>query len=76
MTNITHAGIEKIILGTEVARYYPAQTTADQAVFAVNPQNGGPGHYEVRRRSDPKGANLPPPRRLQVIGWAHGVVHG
>ncbi len=62
--------------GTQLARYYLAQTSEDQVVFAVNPQIGGPEHHAVRRRSYPERETLSPPRLLSVIRWAHGVVDG
>jgi hypothetical protein len=62
--------------GTIVARYYLAQTTEDQVVFAVNPQIGGPEHHECRWLGNPELEKLSPPRLLPVIRWARGVVGG
>ena len=62
--------------GTKLARYYLAQTSEDQVVFAVNPRIGGPEHHEVRWLSYPELEKLSPPRLLSVISWAHGMVDG
>jgi 8-oxo-dGTP pyrophosphatase MutT (NUDIX family) len=62
--------------GTKVARYYLAQTSEDQVVFAVNPQIGGPEHHEYRWLTHPELEKRSPPRLLPVIRWAHGVVDG
>jgi 8-oxo-dGTP pyrophosphatase MutT (NUDIX family) len=60
--------------GTKVGRYYLAQTSEDQVVFAVNPQIGGPEHHEYRWLSYSELEKLSPPRLLPVIRWARGVV--
>ena len=60
--------------GTKVARYYLAQTSEDQVVFAVNPQIGGPEHHEYRWLSHPELESLSPLRLLPVTRWARGVV--
>jgi len=60
--------------GTKVARYYLAQTSEDQVVFAVNPRIGKPEHHQYRWLSYPELEKLSPPRLLSVINWAHGVV--
>jgi len=62
--------------GTKRARYYLAQTSEDQVVFAVNPRIGRPEHHEYRWLSYPELEKLSPPRLLSVISWAHGVVGG
>ena len=62
--------------GTKVARYYLAQTSEDQVVFAVNPQIGGPEHHEYRWLTHPELEKRSSPRLLPVIRWAHGVVDG
>lgn len=62
--------------GTKVARYYLAQTTEDQVVFAVNPKIGGPEHHECRWLSYSELEKLSPPRLLPVIRWARSVVEG
>jgi 8-oxo-dGTP pyrophosphatase MutT (NUDIX family) len=62
--------------GTKVARYYLAQTSEDQVVFAVNPRIGRPEHHAYRWLSYPELEKLSPPRLLSVISWAHGVVGG
>jgi 8-oxo-dGTP pyrophosphatase MutT (NUDIX family) len=62
--------------GTKVARYYLAQTSEDQVVFAVNPRIGKPEHHAYRWLSYPELEKLSPPRLLSVISWAHGVVGG
>jgi 8-oxo-dGTP pyrophosphatase MutT (NUDIX family) len=62
--------------GTKLARYYLAQTSEDQVVFAVNPQIGGPEHHEYRWLFYPELEKLSPPRLLPVISWAHGMVGG
>jgi bis(5'-nucleosidyl)-tetraphosphatase len=59
---------------TKVARYYVAQTSEDQVVFAVNPQIGGPEHHEHRWLTYPELEKRSPPRLLPVIRWARGVV--
>jgi len=59
---------------TKVARYYLAQTSEDQVVFAVNLQIGGPEHHEYCWLSYPELEKLSPPRLLPVISWARGVV--
>jgi len=61
---------------TKVARYYVAQTSEDQVVFAVNPQIGGPEHHEHRWLAYPELEKRSPPRLLPVIRWARGVVGG
>lgn len=61
---------------TKVARYYVAQTSEDQVVFAVNPQIGGPEHHEHRWLTYPELEKRSPPRLLPVIRWARGVVGG
>jgi mutator protein MutT len=60
--------------GTKVARYYLAQTTEDNVVFAVNPQIGVPEHHEYRWFSGSELENLALPRLLPVIRWARGRV--
>jgi 8-oxo-dGTP pyrophosphatase MutT (NUDIX family) len=62
--------------GTKVARYYLAQTSEDQVVFAINPKIGGPEHHEYRWLTYPELEQLSPPRLLPVIRWARGVVGG
>jgi hypothetical protein len=62
--------------GTKVGRYYLAQTSEDQVVFAVNPKIGGPGHHEYRWLSYPELEKRSPPRLLPVINWARDVVDG
>jgi len=62
--------------GTKVARYYLAQTSEDQVVFAVNPRIGRPEHHAYRWLSYPELEKLSPPRLLPVISWAHGMVGG
>jgi len=61
---------------TKVARYYVAQTSRDQVVFAVNPQIGGPEHHEYRWLPYSELEKLSPPRLQAVIKWARGVVEG
>jgi len=61
---------------TKVARYYVAQTSEDQVVFAVNPQIGGPEHHEHRWLTYPELEKRSPARLLPVIRWARGVVGG
>jgi bis(5'-nucleosidyl)-tetraphosphatase len=63
-----------VINATKVARYYRAQTSEDQVVFAVTPQIGGPEHHADRWRSYPELEKLSPHRLLPVINWAHSVV--
>ena len=65
-----------ILSGTTVGRYYLAQTSEDQVIFAANPLIGGPEHHEYRRLSYPELEKLSPPRLLSMISWAHGVVDG
>ena len=65
-----------IIVVRKVARYYLAQTSEDQVVFAVNPQIGGPEHHEYRWLTHPELEKRSPPRLLPVIRWARGVVDG
>ena len=62
--------------GTKVARYYLAQTTEDQVVFAVNPEIGVSEHHEYRWLSYFELEKLSPPRLLPVIRWARSVVEG
>jgi bis(5'-nucleosidyl)-tetraphosphatase len=62
--------------GTKVARYYLAQTTEDQVVFAVNPKIGAPEHHEYRWLSYSELEKLAPPRLLPVIRWVRSVVEG
>jgi hypothetical protein len=77
MTIPIHAEIQKTILsGTTVARYYLAQTSEDQVVFAATSLIGGPEHHEVRSLSYPELEKLSPPRLRSMIGRAHGVVDG
>lgn len=60
--------------GNKVARYYLAQTTEDQVVFAVNPQIGAPEHHEYRWLSGAEIEKLAPPRLQPVIQWARDRV--
>jgi bis(5'-nucleosidyl)-tetraphosphatase len=60
--------------GTKIARYYLAQTSADQVVFAVNPKIGGPEHHEYRWLSGAELETLAAARLLPVIHWARGIV--
>ncbi len=60
--------------GKKMARYYLAQTTEDQVVFAVNPQIGVPEHHEYRWLSGAELEKLAPPRLLPVIQWARDRV--
>jgi bis(5'-nucleosidyl)-tetraphosphatase len=62
--------------GTKIARYYLARTAANQVVFAVNPQIGGPEHHEYRWLSAAGVERLAPARLLPVIRWARGIVEG
>lgn len=62
--------------GTKIARYYLAQTSADQVNFAVNPEIGTPEHHEYRWLSGAELERLAPARLLAVIRWARGVVEG
>jgi bis(5'-nucleosidyl)-tetraphosphatase len=62
--------------GRKVARYYLALTTADQVVFGVNPQIGGPEHHEYRWLCGPEIERIAPARLLPVIRWARGIVEG
>lgn len=55
-------------------RYYLAQSTEDQEVFAVNPLINGPEHHKYGWFSCPELEKLSSPRLLSVISWAHGVV--
>jgi len=77
MKAVIHATIPKndpYNRGTKVARYYLAQTSGDQVVFAANPQIGGPEHHEYRWLSYSELEKLAPPRLLPVISWLRGVV--
>jgi hypothetical protein len=65
-----------ILSGTTVGRYYLAQPSEDQVVFATNLLVGIPEHHEYRRLSYPELEKLSPPRLLSMISWAHGVVDG
>ena len=60
--------------GTKVARYFLAETSQTEVVFAVNPQIGGPEHHEYRWADASELKNLVPPRLVPVVEWATGVV--
>src|SRR5512143_1559199 len=60
--------------GTKVARYFLAETSQMEVVFAVNPQIGGPEHHEYRWADASELKNLGPPRLMPVVEWATGVV--
>lgn len=60
----------------KIARYYLARTSADQVVFSVNPEIGGPEHHEYRWLSGAELERLAPDRLLPVIRWARGIVEG
>lgn len=60
--------------GKKVARYYLARTSADQVVFSVNPEIGGPEHHEYRWLSGDELERMAPDRLLPVIRWARGIV--
>lgn len=60
--------------GTKVARYFLAETSQTEVVFAVNPQIGGPEHHEYRWTDASELKNLVPPRLVPVVEWATGVV--
>jgi bis(5'-nucleosidyl)-tetraphosphatase len=62
--------------GTKIARYYLAQTSADQVVIAVNPEIGGPEHHEHRWLSGAAVETLAPARLQPVIRWAREIVEG
>jgi len=62
--------------GTKIARYYLAQTSADQVVFTVNPQIGRPEHHEYRWLSGAEIEALAPERLLPVVRWARAMVEG
>jgi bis(5'-nucleosidyl)-tetraphosphatase len=60
--------------GTKVARYFLAETSQSEVVFAVNPQIGGPEHHEYRWTAASELRRLVPPRLLPVVEWAARMV--
>jgi hypothetical protein len=66
----------EFILSKVYDRYYLAQTSEDQVLFAVNPKKGGFEHHEHRRLTYLDPEKMSPHRLLPVIRWARGGVDG
>ena len=56
--------------GNKVARYYLAETDADQIELPVSPELGRPEHHEYRWVSFDEAEDLLPPRLAIILDWA------
>ena len=56
--------------GNKVARYYLAETDADQIRLPVSPELGRPEHHEYRWVSFDEAEDLLPPRLAIILDWA------
>jgi len=56
--------------GNKVARYYLAETDADQIQLPVSPELGRPEHHEYRWVSFDEAEDLLPPRLAIILDWA------
>jgi 8-oxo-dGTP pyrophosphatase MutT (NUDIX family) len=60
--------------GGKVARYYLAESPAQQVALPISVELGRPEHHEYRWLSYPDARRLLPERLLPVIDWAHALV--
>jgi bis(5'-nucleosidyl)-tetraphosphatase len=60
--------------GGKVARYYLAESPAQQVALPISVELGRPEHHEYRWLSYPDARWLLPERLLPVIDWAHALV--
>jgi 8-oxo-dGTP pyrophosphatase MutT (NUDIX family) len=60
--------------GNKVARYYLAETDAEQLELPVSPELGRPEHHEYRWVSFDEAEDLLPPRLSIVLDWAKKTI--
>jgi 8-oxo-dGTP pyrophosphatase MutT (NUDIX family) len=60
--------------GNKVARYYLAETDAEQLELPVSPELGRPEHHEYRWVSFDEAEDLLPPRLAIVLDWAKKTI--
>ena len=60
--------------GRKVARYYVAESPADEVVLPVSAELGRPEHDEFRWVSFDDAEGVLPPRLAIVLEWARGIV--
>jgi 8-oxo-dGTP pyrophosphatase MutT (NUDIX family) len=60
--------------GNKVARYYLAETDAEQLELPVSPELGQPEHHEYRWVSFDEAEDLLPPRLSIVLDWAKKTI--
>ena len=60
--------------GRKVARYYVAESPADEVVLPVSAELGRPEHDEFRWVSFDDAEDVLPPRLAIVLEWARGIV--
>ena len=60
--------------GNKVARYYLAQTDAENIELPVSPELGRPEHHEYRWVSFDEAEDLLPPRLAVVLEWAKKTI--
>jgi 8-oxo-dGTP pyrophosphatase MutT (NUDIX family) len=58
----------------KVARYYLAETEAEQVTLPVNPELGRPEHHEYRWVGIAEAARLLPPRLQPVLRWVRALL--
>jgi len=62
--------------GNKIARYYIAETDAEEIELPVSPELGRPEHHEYRWVSFDEAEDLLPPRLAIVLAWARKTIHG
>ena len=60
--------------GNKVARYYLAETDAEEIALPVSPELGRPEHHEYRWVSFDEAEDLLPPRLAIVLDWAKKTI--
>ena len=60
----------------KVARYYLAQSPAQEVHLPINPEIGRPEHHEFRWLTYSDAARLLPPRLQPILAWAQALVDG
>lgn len=61
--------------GNKVARYYVAETHADEITLPVSPELGRPEHHEYRWVTCDEAEDLLPPRLAGVLEWVRARIN-
>lgn len=61
--------------GHKVARYYVAETQADNITLPVSPELGRPEHHEYRWVTCDEAEDLLPPRLAAVLDWVRARIN-